>query len=97
MDNYPDNSPDIALHQAEILLEEVSASYNCAAAKAWAADELINEALHSTRHPEAVQEKLFNAHLDASQARSIGNAARDLASRANWLISSVRPLPSGGK
>jgi hypothetical protein len=93
MDNSPDNSPDIALHQAEILLEEVTASYNCAAAKAWAAEELIQEAQYSAHHPEAVQSKLFNAHLDARQAQSVGIAARDLASNASCLISSVRPLP----
>jgi hypothetical protein len=93
MDNSPDNSPDIALHQAEILLEEIVASYNLGAAKAFAADELIQEARFSAHHPEAVQEKLSGAHLDVAQAKSVGEAARDLASNASSKISSVRPLP----
>jgi hypothetical protein len=93
MDNSPDNSPDIALHHAEMLLEEAVTSYNLGAAKASAADELINEARRSARHPEAVQKKLHDAHLDAVMANQVGNSARDQASNASSKISSVRPLP----
>jgi hypothetical protein len=93
MDNSPDNSPDNSLHHAEMLLEEASTSYNLAAAKARAADELINEARFSAPHPEAVKEKLFDAHLDADMAHQLGESARDQASNASNKISSVRPLP----
>jgi hypothetical protein len=94
MDNKTDNSPDIALHHAEVLLEEASSAYNLAGAKAWAADELINEARFSAQHlPEAVKQRLFDAHLDATQAKSVGDAARNLAGLASSRISSVRPLP----
>jgi hypothetical protein len=93
MDNSPDNSPDIALHHAEMLLEEAVTACNLGAAKARAADELINEARFSAPHPEAVKEKLFDAHLDADMAYQLGNAARDQASNASCKISSVRPLP----
>jgi hypothetical protein len=93
MDNSPDNSPDIALHHAELLLEEAVQSYNLGGAKAWAANELIKEARRSVPRLGAVQEKLQGAHLRAVQAKSVGNGARDLASNASVLISSVRPLP----
>jgi hypothetical protein len=100
MDNSPNNSPDIALHHAEVLLEEAVASYNLGAARARAADELINEARYSAPHAEAVKEKLRDAHLDAGMAYELGIGARDQVSNASCKISSVRPLPpypSGSK
>jgi hypothetical protein len=89
----PTTPPDNTLHHAEMLLEEASTSYNLGAAKARAADELINEARFSAPHPEAVKEKLYHAHLDADMAYQLGNGARNQAGNASSKISSVRPLP----
>ncbi len=85
--------PDVALQQAETLLDEAVTSFNLGAAKARAADELIEDARRAKAHAEGIKQQLHAAHLDARMACSGGESARDQAHSASTRIPTVRPLP----
>jgi len=88
-----DISLDNSLQQAELLLAKAGELAENAAAKAQAANELIQIVRKAKPHAEAISEALLQAHMDASMIITQAGNAFWLAHSAQEHLAGTRPLP----